>query len=52
MELLEVYDWALRGIIEAMQVKSITDAERAELDRKLKEVALMYVIEENKKTSR
>lgn len=47
MKLLEVYDWALRGIIETMQKEHITDEERKALDQKLKEVAALFVKEKN-----
>ena len=48
MKLLEVFDLAMEGIILKMQNPYISAAEHKELNAKLKEVAAMYVKEQNK----
>ena len=48
MKRIEVYDWALKGIISRMQERDVTDHEKHVLNVKLKEVAKLYVIEKSK----
>lgn len=47
MKLIEVYDWALKGIISRMQERDVTEHEMRVLNVKLKEVAKLYAIEKN-----
>ncbi len=47
MKQTEVLDWAMRGVIEAMQ-REPNEERKAELNQVLKELATMFVLEEHK----
>ena len=49
MELLEIYDLAMLAIIHKMQEPQTSAAEHIDLNQKLKEIAALYVKEQNKK---
>lgn len=45
MKKSEIIDWAMRGVIEAMQ-KEPDEERKQELNQKLKELATMFVLAE------
>jgi hypothetical protein len=47
MKQTEVLDWAMRGVIDAMQ-REPNEERKKELNQELKELAHMFVIEEHK----
>ena len=47
MKLTEALDWAMRGVIEAMQ-REPDEEKKQELNNTLKELAHMFVLEEHK----